>query len=408
MNIAFIVREFPTLSETFIFNQITGLIDLGHKVVIFSSRKGTDKKIHPDVSRYSLIAKTRYTPTIPGNIVARLFKAIGLMICNLYKNPLLILGALNFFKLGRDSLTLRSLYVIVPFLDNDYDIIQCHFGSNGDLGALLKQIGLKGKLVTMFHGLDIRQGIKEGGKIYHRLFKYGDCFLSISDYNRRHLLQFGADPGKIVFHPVGVDIEKFSVQRKSTAQNRTKKIIITVARLSEEKGLFHGINAIDQLVKKLPRVRVEYQIIGSGPLENDLKEYVKDHGLDELVLFLGPLTQEEVVKKMREADIYFLPSVNEATPLVLMEAQSMCLPVVASRVGGVMDLLVDGESGYLVPSGDVDVMAEKLRFLLEHEERWETMGIRGRKHIHEKYNIKKLNIRLSWIYEELVLEKKRK
>jgi len=167
MKVAFIVSGFPILSQTFILNQITGLLDLGHDVQIFARINPNEPKIHPDVDKYHLIERTHYMPQIPKNLIKRRLKAIYLIITNFHKSPLKILKSLNIPKYRKDTLSL--IYTLIPFLDKKFDIIQCHFGSCGNLGSYLIHIGVQGKLVTMFHGYDVRLGIKEGERVLLRV-----------------------------------------------------------------------------------------------------------------------------------------------------------------------------------------------------------------------------------------------
>ena len=401
MKIAFIVSGFPTLSQTFVLNQITGLLDLGHDVEIFARSNPNEPKKHPDIDKYHLIERTHYMPQIPHNLIKRRLKAIYLIITNFHQSPLRILKSLNIHKYGKHTISL--IYTLIPFLDEKFDIIQCHFGPCGNLGSYLIQIGVQGKLVTMFHGYDVRLGIKEGKNIYSQLFKVGDCFLAISDYNYKNLVRFGVNPEKIILHTVGIDVNKFSYRYQSTADKSTTTIkIITVARLVEEKGLKYGIQAISKLLKRNPELNLEYHIVGEGELEGDLRKLVKELSLEEVVCFIEPMDQEEIIGKMQQAHIFILPSIAEALPVVLMEAQAVGLPVVATSVGGVSQVIIDGKSGFLVPERDVDALAEKIEYLIEHPELWPEMGRCGRKFIEERYDIQKLNQRLVKIYKALL------
>jgi colanic acid/amylovoran biosynthesis glycosyltransferase len=403
MNIAFIIEEFPALSETFILNQITGLLDLGHRVDIFAKTNPGEEKVHQDVKKYDLMDKTHYLLQVPQNMIIRFLKALLLIIKNLHRNPCLIIKALNFLKRGKDSLFLRNLYYVIPFLDNDYDIIQCHFGPNGNIGARLKQIGLKGKLVTMFHGYDIRLGLEKGKDFYSQLFEFGNTFLSISDYNHRNLICLGADPKKIVFHPVGIDTDKYPFKWNQAKTEDSKDItIITVARLCEDKGLQYGIRAIKKLQDQKPELHLKYNIIGAGPLENRLNSLVRELNLNTVVHFLGPMEEEGVRRNMQSAHIYLLPSVAEALPVVLMEALSTGLPVVATTVGSISQLIMNGKTGFLVPPRDIDALSDRLIYLIEHPELWPQMGQRGSEFIKKNYDIKILNKRLTQIYSQLL------
>lgn len=401
MKIAFIVGGFPTLSETFILNQITGLLDLGCDIEIFALSKNNERKVHPDIEKYNLMERVHYFG-VPHNKIKRLLKAIYLIVLNFYKNPLKILISLNIFRFGRAALSLILLYNLIPFLNKKFDIIQCHFGFNGNIGAYLKQMGIKGKLVTMFHGCDIRQGVEKGGEIYRQLFNYGDCFLAISDYNYKNLIQFGVNPDKIVFHPVGIEIDKFPFKWQERNKISSPIIILTVARLVEEKGLKYSIMAINEILKKNSDLTLKYYIVGEGPLEESLKKLVKELKLEGVIKYLGSLDQVEVSKEMLKAHIFLLPSIAEALPVVLMEAQAIGLPVIATNVGSVDEVVINQKSGFIVPVRDVGALAEKLEYLIEHPEIWLEMGRYGRKYIEEKYNIKKLNEKIVEIYKNLI------
>ncbi|MEQ8757778.1 MAG: hypothetical protein RID09_30270 [Coleofasciculus sp. G1-WW12-02] len=98
MKIAFIVDKFPSLSQTFILNQVTGLLDRGHEVDIYASERGSTSKVHPAVENYHLCDRTYYLPQIPENLLGRVFKGIGLLLANGYKDPGCLLKAFNVFK----------------------------------------------------------------------------------------------------------------------------------------------------------------------------------------------------------------------------------------------------------------------------------------------------------------------
>lgn len=406
MRIAFIVDTFPGLSETFILNQITGLLGLGHEVDVYAYYRRNTLKIHEEVKMYDLLNRTYY-PEAPAIKSWPKFKAILLIIINFHKNPLAILKSLYVFKYSKDALRLKLLPVCLRhFKKNSYDIIHCHYGPNGNLGVLLKELGaIKGKVVTTFHGYDIRRGLKYGAGTYAHLRDRGDCFLSISKYNRVQLEKFGFDSSKIIDHEVGIDLDRFPFRwdKENTPPNHREHIkILTVARLIREKGLEYGIRSIHELLTNNPNLNVQYSIIGEGILREQLKELVAELNLVDVVRFLGEADQAEISKQMQEAHIFLLPSIGEALPVVLMEAQATGLPVVATDVGSVAEIVADGKSGFLVSAQDVIGLANKLEYLIKHPEIWPEMGRCGRKIVEERYDIKKLNQRLVKIYNALL------
>ena len=136
MNILFIVGKFPVLSETFILNQITGLINRGHKIDIFAAIPGDSSAVHTDVDKYSLLDHAYYS-RMPDSFLFRLVKGFTLLAANGFKRRGLLLRSLNLFKYGRYSASMRLLYDAAPMLGQpSHDIIHCHFGHNGNRGGM--------------------------------------------------------------------------------------------------------------------------------------------------------------------------------------------------------------------------------------------------------------------------------
>ncbi|HNQ20060.1 MAG TPA: glycosyltransferase [Bacteroidales bacterium] len=404
MKIAFIVSRFPVLSETFILNQITGLIDLGHEVEIFAKSNPKDKKIHSDVYNYDLIEKVHYF-NLPHNKFERIIKALFIIFKNFHKSPLVILNSLNLFKYGKEAFSLNLLYSVVPFLNKKFDIIHCHFGPNGNIGIKLKEIGIPGKYVTSFHGHDANSYPKIKGKnIYNYLFKKGDLFIANTNFTKDQLINIGCDEKKIVILPVGLRVERFKFSTKKIKKNDSIKIL-TIGRLVEKKGHKYIIEAIAKVIHK--NKGIKYIIAGDGPLRYELKELVKNLNLERYVKFLGVVDQDEVLEIYQQSHIFVLPSVTaknedrEGQALVIQEAQAMGLPVISTLHNGIPEGVINGKSGFLVPEKDINALVEKLEYLIEHPEIWPAMGRCGREFIEKKYNIQDLNNQLVKIYQEL-------
>lgn len=408
MKIAFIVTTFPSLSQTFILNQITGLIDRGYEIDIFAANIGDTSKMHPDVTSYRLLDKTYYLPRISNNYFFRLLKGLGLLLTNFYQNPVILLRSLNIFKYGEQANSLTLLYLAIPFIAKQpYEIIHCHFGLSGVRGALIKMIDARqGKLITSFHGRDVSADpLEHGGNIYDRLFERGDLYTGGTTFIINKALALGCPQNKIIKLPVGVDLTKYHFYSRSLCPGESIKIL-TVARLVEKKGIEYSIRAISKLIENYPSL--EYRIIGDGPLRESLEKLIAELGLVDKVLLSGWRTQDEVRQLHQDAHIFILSSVTasdgdqEGQGLVLQEAQAMGLPVLSTLHNGIPDGVLDGKSGFLVPERDVDALAEKLRYLIEHSEVWSQMGWAGRVHVEKHYDINKLNDQLVEIYQQLL------
>ena len=402
MKIAFIVTYFPALSETFILNQITGLIERGHEVDIYADDSRKELKVHPDVEKYSLINRTYYN-NIPTNKFLRLLNGIKLLLTNFHKNPPVIVRSLNFFKYGSNAISLRLLYMaILMQQQQSYDIIHCHFGYNGLVGVMLRDIGaIQGKVITTFHGIDVTNYVKKKGEqAYDLLFQLGNIFLPVSELWKRRLIELGCN-GDIVVHRMGIDCNKFCFRARKLRDNGIVKIV-TIARLTEKKGVEYAIRAVAKLAKSKPLLN--YTIVGDGSLKEGLQQLILQLGVDNIVTLVGWKNQQEVIEIIKNSDIMLAPSVTsrngdrEGIPVVLMETMAMGLPIISTVHSGIPELIENGVSGFLVPERDVDALAEKLNYLVENPDIWHNMGAAGRAFVEKYYNIDKLNDKLVEIY----------
>ncbi|MBH8555250.1 glycosyltransferase [Nostocaceae cyanobacterium CENA357] len=409
MKIAFIVGCFPVLSETFIINQITGLIDRGHEVDIYGNPPDDSSKVHPDVNRYQLLAHTHYPPKISKNYLWRILKGIVLIITNFHKSPLVILQSLNFFKYGKQVFSLRLLYSVMRLLEaQTYDIIHCQFGTFALEGMILRDIGaIKGKLITTFRGYDISLFVQQNGEhVYDSLFSKGDFFLANCEYFQKKAIKLGCNAKKIVVHGSGIDSARFPFQvRHPHPDGKTR--ITTTGRLIEKKGIEYGIRAVAKVSKIYPKI--EYNIIGDGYLQESLQQLIQSLNIADKVQLLGWKNQPEIIEILDKSDIFMAPSVtaisgNQDAPVnTLKEAMVMGLPVIATIHGGIPELVKDGISGFLVPERDSDAIAEKLVYLIEHPEIWPLMGQAGRAYVESNYDINKLNDELVQIYRRVMM-----
>ncbi|MBD2293060.1 glycosyltransferase [Anabaena sphaerica FACHB-251] len=411
MKIAFFVGEFPLLSESFILNQLTGLIDRGHEVFIYSlyGKPSNLSKLHPNVEKYQLIERTYYCPKIPKNYLLRLLKGIGLVLANFPKSPLMLLQLINIFKYGKQAASLNLLYQAIPLIGQaaSYDIIHCQFGTYGLSGRVFRQLGLiQGKIVTTFRGKDISRDIKKyGDNLYEQLFQEGEYFFTNCEFFRQRVLKLGCDENKIVVHGSGIDCNKFSFTPRNLAAGEHIKIA-TIGRLTEKKGIKYCIEAIAQVVKDYPHL--EYNIIGDGNLKEDLEQLIENLNLQSVVKLLGSKQQKEIIDILNQSHLFIATSITakdgdqDAPVNTLKEAMAMGLPVISTWHGGIPELVEDGVSGFLVGEGDSEAIAQSLLYLIEHPENWTQMGHAGRTRVEKKYNMQHLNDELVKIYQHLL------
>ncbi len=407
MRVLVIVSAFPVLSETFILNQITGLLDRGHDVHIYALRRGDLSHVHPAVERYNLLDRTSFRDHLSPHPIARACRGAILLRRLLWHAPRMAARALNVRRFGRHAASLELLFSAAGLLDAEpFDIIHCHFGTTGVLGRMLRDIGIiQGAFVTSFYGYDLTKQIAaHGPRLYHDLFERGDAFLSLSETFADVYRSIGGDDEKLRIHHLGVDVDRFACQRRQRREDDEIRLL-TVSRLVEKKGVEYAIRAVKRLIER--GVRIRYRIVGDGPLRHTIETLIADLGIAESIELLGWQTQDKVQSLLQETEVFLAPSITasdgdqEGTPVSVMEAMAAGLPVVSTRHSGIPEIIEDGESGLLVPERDVDGLCACIAHLADSPKRCEQLGRAARTVIEQKFNIGTLNDRLPIIYRDI-------
>jgi glycosyltransferase involved in cell wall biosynthesis len=168
----------------------------------------------------------------------------------------------------------------------------------------------------------------------------------------------------------------------------------------ELKGLEYLLNAAAALRREFPGLRVE--IAGSGPQRAKLEQMVEQMELKGHVEFLGWV--HELSSVLPRWDIFVMPSLEEGFGISALDAMAAGLPVVASSVGGVPELVVDGETGWLVPPGDAEALASRLRLLLCNPELRISVGAAAHAHVRDHFNAAQMTGNFARLYDELLGE----
>ena len=369
--ILFVLPEFPRYSETFVIDQIVGLLDRGFDVRILAISRGPAPKAGDIVATRGLMDRAtfifdhsasgaaswqillgRLRQVLPGLPHARVRRALSVRRYGHNAKTLVLAGAVR-----RLRQPLKAQAIIA------------HFGPTGVLAANLRALGLlDGPLYTVFHGYDLSRHsvLARHGGDYQRLFASGERMLPISTLWESKLQALGCKPEKIQVHRMGVDLDSFRFQPpKDTTPSKERPLrVVCVARLVEKKGVIYLCQAVAQLAQS--RIPVELEVIGDGPLQQELEQFVAGQDLGRRIAIRGRRDKAYVQAALGRADVFALPSVTaadgdqEGIPVSLMEAMASGVPCLSTVHSGIPELIDDGRSGWLVPERDVAALADKL------------------------------------------------
>lgn len=409
MNISIVVSTFPAISETFVLDQLVGLLDAGHKVSIFACSPARQELKHELVNQYDLLVKTNYWGPLSRNPLVRIVGGARRLIRkNNFSRVVRLLKTLDFFRYGWDALSLRLLFAGAAISANERcaDVLVCHHGLNGRTMAILKEIGfVKGEIVTAFHGADLSSYVRRRGlTVYDHLFETGSLYLPISRRLMDVLQKLGAPKEKIIVHHMGIDCGKFAYCQKRIKEGDTKRFI-SVARLVEKKGITYAVRAFSEAIKRYPNM--EYLIVGDGPLSAEITQVIKNEGISSNVKMLGWKTRAEVIALLQQSDALLAPSVTardgdeEGIPVSIMEGMALGVPVISTFHSAIPELIQDGVAGFLVPERNIEALSLAICKAIESEDALLGIKQRARQTIEEQFDTRILNKTFCEIIEGL-------
>jgi glycosyltransferase involved in cell wall biosynthesis len=381
--IAYIVKAWPRLSETFILNEIVGLERRGVSIRIFSVKDPNPDPIHDRVALVRanvtyLSLRTHWKSSLPANLRS-LRRRPGRYVRTLLMAMVKVISHRRRHR-GSPALGLRALaalrhlleagYLADALFDRPATHLHAHFASSPALVALLASritgvpytVTAHAKDIYVSHPDDLRAKLREARAV-----------VTCTEYNRQHLLsRYPRECGGKVFRVYhGLDHSLFRCAPSPVA-DPPETVILSVARLVEKKGLDDLLAAVEILRLRGRRVRLE--IIGTGPLRDTLKAQAKHLGLEDRVRLLGAQSHEAVCLAYRRASVFALPCKvaadgdRDGIPNVLLEAVASGVPVVSTPVSGIPELIECDRSGLLVEPSNPAMLADALDRILESPE----------------------------------------
>ncbi len=210
--------------------------------------------------------------------------------------------------------------------------------------------------------------------------------IAVSHAAKETLMRLGVEPDKIEVIPTGIDTDAFHPSkgngkwvREAADLSPDGKLVLTIARLHEAKGLEHLVHACALMKRRKEGILFKCVIIGTGPEKDSLQALIHALGLEnEVFLWDRSFSQIQLPSIYDAADVFVLPSIYEQLGVVLLEAASMAKPTIAARVGGMRDIVRHEETGLLVPPGDSHALAKAIHYLISNPSVSERMGRNAR------------------------------
>lgn len=370
MKVAYLASRYPAISHTFIMREVLALREAGIDVRTFTVRRVPDKELLTDLDRAEAQHTTSILPAGPLRILA----AHALLILH---SPARYVSAL-WNALSRRPPGIRQLIWHLFY-----------FVEAGILAAQLRRDGIAhvhahfANVAANVAKLAAHISSASWSLTIHGHADYGDPTTSrladkiasaaftvcVSDFGKAQAM-LQTDP---VLWPrlqrvyCGIDTTRFQPALSPAHSTAPGSLhLLTVARLSPEKGLTILLDAIAMAQSK--RADVHLTIVGDGPLRTALEEQVRRLRLTDSVTFAGAIGQDRIRTFYQDADAFVLSSFSEGLPVVLMEAMSTSLPVIASRITGIPELVRENTDGLLVPPGNVDALADAMCILAGNPE----------------------------------------
>lgn len=266
------------------------------------------------------------------------------------------------------------------------DLIHAHFSYPDGYGMMELAKRWDIPLVISALGTIERKVAYEGTSTSKKIIEamaFADKVLSVSEDLKLHIINLGISKDKVHVVPNGVDTDKFKSTGKEHSRNllnlpQDKNIVLFVGALREIKGVDYLIEAAKNFVNDNTEL---YMVGRDDGLKKSLEKRAAELKISNYIKYTGPVNHEDIPLWISASDMLVLPSLSEGRPNVVLEALSCEVPVVATDVGGIPELMINGETGYLVPAKDPSGLSEKINILLENEGKREKMGQFGRKSI---------------------------
>jgi glycosyltransferase involved in cell wall biosynthesis len=237
--------------------------------------------------------------------------------------------------------------------------------------------------------------------------KFVDRFLVVSDVLRDKMIRgHGIPAEKVIKIYNGIEIDHYTPQGQNGSRERIRNefnigrdtlFIGAIGRLVWQKGFEHLVQAMQEVLKEIPPTKV--LIVGEGPLRNDLEGLARKLKIERDIIFAG--FRKDVEGILSAIDVLVVPSLLEGFPMITLEGMAVAKPIIATRIDGIKEQIVDAESGILIPPGDPDAIAEAILRLNADKELAQSLGLEGRRRVEKEFTVERMVSETEKVYQSL-------
>lgn len=398
--VAYVISAFPCFSEAFILRELEELSKRGVSIEIFSLKRLHEPILQKNVSKF--LPSTHYLPFIfsfklwcdnlwwfvraPG----RFLRCLWTIISECYANPEILLKTLaivpksvSFAKLAKES-GVRHIHA--------------HFASYPTTTALIIHRLTGIPFTFSAHAHDIFYSTA----LLKPKFNESKRVFTVSEYNRKYIAELFPDlkTEKIELLRSPADCDAYRYRDPGPDM---PFIILSIGRLMPTKGFSDLVEACGILKKD--GIDFTCRIIGGGPMRNELTTEIEERELEGSVILLGAVSEEKLLEEYSEASLFVLActpaktrDVQDGLPAVLVEAMAIGVPVISTAISGIPELVIDGQTGVLVPPRDPAALAKAIKRLYNDLALRQSFARNGRQKVEREFNIKKNVDRLTEEY----------
>jgi len=393
MNILYYLGSFPKLSESFVLNEIYELENRGHNVAVFALNNPDEEVEHEEYEELDVPVHYADAPNYTDVIDLLSLKVI---------HPSILQNAVFKASPKRHAAAFHRGKQCIEWIEEqnlDIDLVHGHFASLGRFPARYAASYYDVPFTVTAHAADLYHDPNKE-QLEHIVSK-ADQVVTISEYNKDYIESEITDKTPINVVHAGIRPEKFE-PISSTASTR----ILTVSRYVEKKGLPYAIEAVSKVVNQFPDL--EYHIVGSGEMEDEIRERIDEYELSDTVELLGNVTDERLIAEFDEASCFLLPCIvaesgdRDGIPVALMESMAMETPPISTDVSGIPELIDHQQNGMVVEPKNIDELAEAVSTILSDPEKQRQFGEAGREKVKQDFNVEHEAAKLESVFTRAV------